>query len=83
MKRQNQGPMEQFKRKKYRLKNHKTSKNEQFKRRRYSQRYCRTLEEGVRKKKIKGNSRTRKGGGYSDTKKKDIQDTTFGNRTTN
>jgi hypothetical protein len=51
MKRQNQGPMEQFKRKKYRLKNHKTSKNEQFKRRRYNQRYCMTLEEGVMKKK--------------------------------
>jgi hypothetical protein len=60
----------QLKRRKYKLKNHKTSEVEQLKRRRYSQRYHKTLEEGVKKKKIKRNSRTRKGGGYSNTRKK-------------
>jgi hypothetical protein len=43
--------MGQLRRRKYRLKNHKTSKVEQFKRRRYIKRYHMTLEEGVRKKK--------------------------------
>jgi hypothetical protein len=33
------------------LKNHITSKVEELRRRRYSQRYHRTLEEGVKKKK--------------------------------
>jgi hypothetical protein len=37
----------------------------------------------VREKKTTRNSGTRKGGGYSNTKRKDIQDTTFGNRTIN
>jgi hypothetical protein len=43
--------MEQLKRRKCRLRNHKTSKLEQFKRQKYRQRNHRTLEEGVRKKK--------------------------------
>jgi hypothetical protein len=42
--------MEQLGSKKYRLRNHKTSKVEQLRRRRYSQRYHKTLEEGVKKK---------------------------------
>jgi hypothetical protein len=75
--------MEQFKKRKYRLRNHKTSKVEHPKRRRYNQRYHRTLEEGLKRERTKGNSRTRKGGGYSTTRKKDIQDTTSGNRITN
>jgi len=45
---------------------------EYFKRRRYNQSYHMTLEEGVRQKKNKGNSRTRKGGGYYSTRRKDI-----------
>jgi hypothetical protein len=56
---------------------------EQLKRRRYNQKYHKTLEEGVKEKKIRGNSRIGKGGGYSNTRKIDIQDTTYGNRTTN
>jgi hypothetical protein len=42
-----------------------------------------TLEEGVMEKKTRGNSRIRKGGGYSNARRKDIQDTTSRNRTTN
>jgi hypothetical protein len=41
----------QLRKRKYILKNHKTSKVEQLKKRRYNQRYCMTLEEGVKKKK--------------------------------
>jgi len=41
------------------------------------------LKRGSRRKRIRGNSGTRKGGGYSNTKERNIQDTTFGNRTTN
>ncbi len=43
--------MGQLKRKKYKLRNHRTSKVEQLKRRRYNHRYHRTLEEGVKGKK--------------------------------
>jgi hypothetical protein len=38
---------------------------------------------GSRKKKTTKNSRIGKGGGYSSTKKRGIQDTVSGNRTTN
>jgi hypothetical protein len=38
---------------------------------------------GSRRKKTTKNSRIGKGGGYSSTKKKGIQDIIFGNRTTN
>jgi hypothetical protein len=48
MKRQKHGQVGQFMRRKYRL---RTSEVEQFKRRRYSQRYHRTLEKGVKRKK--------------------------------
>jgi hypothetical protein len=41
-------------------------------RKRYNQRYHKTLKERSRRKKTIKNSRTRKGGGYSNTKKKDI-----------
>jgi hypothetical protein len=75
--------MEQLRKRKYKLKNHRTLEVEQLRRRRYSQRYHKTLKEGVRKKKTKGNSGTRKGGCYFSTRKKDIQNTTSGNRTTN
>jgi len=51
MKKQKQGPVGQLRRKKYRLRNHWTSEVEQFMKRRYSQRYDRTLEKGVKKKK--------------------------------
>jgi hypothetical protein len=43
--------MGQLRRRKHKLKIHRTSEVEQLKRRRYKQRYHRTLEEGVRKKK--------------------------------
>jgi hypothetical protein len=43
--------MGHLKRKKYKLRNHRTSKVEQLKRRRYNHRYHRTLEEGVKEKK--------------------------------
>jgi hypothetical protein len=72
----------QLKSKKYRLGNHKNSKVEQLKRRMYNQRYHRTLKEGSRRKRTRGNSRIGKGGGYSNTRR-DIQDTTSRNRTTN
>jgi hypothetical protein len=49
----------QLKRRKYRLKNHKTSKVEQLKRT-YNQRYHMTLEEGVRKKKNQREFKNRK-----------------------
>jgi hypothetical protein len=42
--------MEQLKRQKYRLRNHRTSITKQFRRRRYSQRYHKTLNAGVKKK---------------------------------
>jgi hypothetical protein len=71
----------QLKRRKYKLKNHRTSKVEQLKRR-YSQRYHKTLEEGVIKKKTRGNSGIGKGGGYFSTKRRDIEDTTSRNRIT-
>jgi hypothetical protein len=52
MKRLKQGPMEQFRRRKY-----KTSEMEQLKRRRrYNQRYHMTLKEGSGRKRIRGNS---------------------------
>jgi hypothetical protein len=43
--------MEQLRKRKYKLRNHKTLEVEQFRRRRYSQRYHMTLEEGIKKKK--------------------------------
>jgi hypothetical protein len=49
------GPNGQLKRKKYRLRNHMTLEMEQFRRRRYNWRYHMTFEEGVRKKRTKGN----------------------------
>ncbi len=61
---------------------HDLKKVEQL-RKRYNQRYHKTLNEGVRKKKTKGNSGTRKGGSYSSTKRRDIQDMASINRTTN
>ncbi len=42
-----------------------------------------TLEEGVRKKKNQREFRNRKRWGYYNTKRRDIQDITFGNRSTN
>jgi len=55
MKKQKQGLVGQLRKRKYILKNHITSKVEQLRRRRYSQRYHRTLEEGVKNlKKPKG-----------------------------
>ncbi len=50
MKTQKQGLMEHFKRRKYKLNNHKTLEMEHLRRKRYNQKYHRTLEEGVRKK---------------------------------
>jgi hypothetical protein len=41
------------------------------------------LEEPVKKKRTKGNSWTVKGGGFFNTSRRDIQDITFGHRTTN
>jgi hypothetical protein len=72
-----------FRRRKYRQRNHKTSKVEQLRRRRYNQRYHKTLEEEVRKKITRRNSRIGKGGHSSSTRRTDIQDTTFGHQTTN
>jgi hypothetical protein len=43
-------------RRKYRLKNHRTLKVEQFRMKRYSQRYHKTLEERLGRKKTIGNS---------------------------
>jgi hypothetical protein len=43
--------MGQLRRRKFKLKNHRTSKVEEFGKRRYSHRYHKTLDEGVRKKK--------------------------------
>jgi hypothetical protein len=60
MKRQMQGPMGQLKRRKYKLRNHKTSKVEQLRKRRYNQRYFRTLEEGVIEKNNQRGFRNRK-----------------------
>jgi hypothetical protein len=56
---------------------------EQLRRRRYNQKYHMTLEEGVMKKRTRGNSGIRKGGGYSSTRRRNIQDIKFGNKTTN
>ncbi len=42
-----------------------------------------TLDKGVKKKKTRGNLGTRKGGGFFNTKKQNIQDLTSGHRTTN
>jgi hypothetical protein len=53
---------------------------EQLWRRRYSQRYHMTLKVGVKKKKTKDNSIIGKGGSYFNTIRRNIQDTTFGNR---
>jgi hypothetical protein len=61
--------MEQLRRKKYKLKNHKTTKMEQLRRKKYNQRCHMTLEEGIKKKKKRGNSRIGNGGGYSSTKR--------------
>jgi hypothetical protein len=47
--------MEQLRRRKYKLKNHRTLEVEQFRKRKYIRRYHRTLEERIMKKKIKGN----------------------------
>jgi hypothetical protein len=55
---------------------------EQLRRRRYSQKYYRTLKEGVKKRKKKGGN-LGLGGGYSNTRKRDIQDIASGNRTIN
>jgi hypothetical protein len=52
-------------------------------RKRYNQKYHKTLEEGSGRKKTAKNSRTGKGGNYSSIKKKDIQNTSSGNRTIN
>jgi hypothetical protein len=43
--------MGQLRRRKYELRNHKTSEVKQLRRRRYNHRYHKTLEEGVKKKK--------------------------------
>jgi hypothetical protein len=51
--------------------------------RRYIQRYHKTLQEGVVKKHNQRESKNKKGGGYSSIRRSNIQDTTFGNRTTN
>jgi hypothetical protein len=50
MKKQKQGLVEQLRRRKCRLKNHKTSEVEQLRRRRYNKKNHRTLDEGVKKK---------------------------------
>jgi hypothetical protein len=50
VKRQKQGPMGQFKRRKYKLRNHKTLEVVQLRRRKKSQRYHKTLKDGVKKK---------------------------------
>jgi hypothetical protein len=75
--------MEQLRRRKYKLKNHRTLEVEQLRKRRYNQRYHRTLKEGVKKKKTQKEFRKGKGGGYSNTKRKEMQDITSRNRTTN
>jgi hypothetical protein len=72
-----------LKRRKYGLRNHTTLEVEQLRRRRYILRYHMTLEEGVRKKKNQREFRNRKRWGYYNTKRRDIQDITFGNRSTN
>ncbi len=84
MKRQKQGLMGQLRRKKYRLRNHKTLKAQQLKRRRYSQRYHKTLEEGVRKKNNQREFKNRKRWRlFQHQQKRYIQDTSSGNKTTN
>ncbi len=55
---------------------------EQLKRR-YIQRYHMTLKEKVMKKRTRGNLGIGKGGGYSNTSRRDIQDITYGHQTTN
>jgi hypothetical protein len=52
-----------FRRRKYKVRNHKASKVEQLRKRRYNQKYHGTLEEGVRKKKNQGELRNKKSGG--------------------
>jgi hypothetical protein len=74
--------MGHLKKRKYRLKNHRTSEVEQLKRR-YIQRYHMTLKEKVMKKRTRGNLGIGKGGGYSNTSRRDIQDITYGHQTTN
>jgi hypothetical protein len=54
---------------------------EQFKRRRYNQRYHMTLEGGIMKKKNQKVFRNKKRWRFSNTRRKDIQDITFGYRT--
>ncbi len=65
------------------MKNHRTSTVEQLRRRRYSQRYHKNLKVGVRKgyepERIQEEEKVEL---FQHPKKKDIQDTTFGNRTT-
>ncbi len=56
---------------------------EQLRRKRYIQDTIEPQKRGPRKKFIRGNLRTRKGGSYFSTRRRDIQNTTFGNRTTN
>jgi hypothetical protein len=52
--------VEQLRRRKYRLMNHRTSKVEQLRRRRYSEKYQRTLEERVKTKTNQREFRNRK-----------------------
>jgi hypothetical protein len=60
-----------------------TSEVEQLRRRRYNQKNHMTSEEGVKKKHDHRKFRNGKGGGYSNTKRKCIQDITSRNITTN
>jgi hypothetical protein len=80
---QKQGSVGQLRRRTYRPRNRRTSKVEQLKRRKYNYKYHKTLKEGVKKKKNHREFMNKKRWGYSNTKRRDIQDTTFGNRTTN
>jgi hypothetical protein len=50
MKKQKLGLVGQLRRRKYRLKNHRTSEVEQLRRKKYNHIYHKTLKEGVRKK---------------------------------
>jgi hypothetical protein len=60
-----------------------TSEVEQFRKKKYNQKNHKTLEEGVKKKKTRGNSEIGKGGGYYNTKRRNIQNTTSINKTIN
>jgi len=65
------------------MRNHKTSKWSNSKSGATTRNTTGPWRRGSWKKKTGGNLGTRKGGGYSNTKRKDIQDTTSGHRTTN